>query len=79
MGRRANGARNTYWPELRALVAYTMGQWSDGIGENWTCERSDRCGFAIMCLSTAGESPDYPSVSIIDGQPAMMPLQLSRA
>src|SRR5262249_32182189 len=36
--------------ELRLLVDYTMGQWSDGIGENWTCESAERCGYTIMCL-----------------------------
>jgi len=37
--------------ELHLLVEYTMGQWSDGIGENWTCESANRCGYTIMCLT----------------------------
>jgi hypothetical protein len=39
--------------ELRLLVDYTMGQWSDGIGENWTCCSAEACGYTIMYL-TAG-------------------------
>ena len=30
--------------EVCLLVAYTLGQWSDGIGENWTCVSPERCG-----------------------------------
>lgn len=53
--------------ELRLLVEYTMGQWSDGIGENWTCESAQRCGYTIMCL-TPGDGVDeqYPSVEVLD-------------
>jgi hypothetical protein len=49
--------------ELRLLVEYTMGQWSDGIGENWTCLSPDKCGFSIMCL-TDEVGPDYPAVEV---------------
>jgi hypothetical protein len=53
--------------ELQALVAYTMGQWSDGIGENWTCESEERCGFTIMCLTPGdGVGAGYPSVRVIE-------------
>lgn len=53
--------------ELQALVEYTMGQWSDGIGENWACESAERCGYSIMCL-TAGDGVglEYPSVQVVD-------------
>lgn len=37
--------------ELRRLLEYTSGQWSDGIGANWTCESADRCGFTILCIT----------------------------
>jgi hypothetical protein len=52
--------------ELRLLVDYTMGQWSDGIGENWTCISPDKCGYAIMCLTAGdGVGPDYPAVEVL--------------
>jgi hypothetical protein len=52
--------------ELRLLVGYTMGQWSDGIGENWTCISPDRCGYSIMCLTAGdGVGPDYPAVEVV--------------
>ena len=34
--------------ELRLLVDYTMGQWSDGVGENWMCISPDKCGYSIQ-------------------------------
>lgn len=39
--------------ECELLVDYTLGQWSDGIGENFTCESSERFGYtiAIQCKS----------------------------
>lgn len=52
--------------ELRLLVQYTMGQWSDGIGENWTCESAERCGYSIMCLTPGADfRTPYPSVEVI--------------
>jgi hypothetical protein len=52
--------------ELRLLVDYTMGQWSDGIGENWTGISPDKCGYSIMCLTSGdGVGPDYPSVEVV--------------
>jgi hypothetical protein len=51
--------------EMQLLVDYTMGQWSDGIGENWTCESARRYGFTVMCLTPGDEvGPDYPSVQV---------------
>ncbi len=51
--------------ELRLLVDYTMGQWSDGIGENWACVSSDKCGYSIMCLTPGDQvGPDYPTVDV---------------
>ncbi|QDT54084.1 hypothetical protein Pan44_21110 [Caulifigura coniformis] len=50
--------------ELRLLVEYTMGQWSDGIGENWTCESAGKCGYTIMCL-TPGDGV-VPVVKIVN-------------
>jgi hypothetical protein len=53
--------------EMRLLVDYTMGQWSDGIGENWTRESAERCGYIIMCLTAGdGVGPEYPSVEVIE-------------
>ena len=53
--------------EVRLLVEYTMGQWSDGIGENWHCMSADRCGFTISCLTPGdGVGPNYPTVQIIE-------------
>lgn len=52
--------------ELRLLVDYTMGQWSDGIGENWTCISPEKCGYTIMCLTTDDEvGSDYPAVEVV--------------
>jgi len=36
-------------PELDLLVASTRGQWSDGIGENFTSHSLDRCGYTVDC------------------------------
>jgi hypothetical protein len=53
--------------ELRLLVDYTMGQWSDGIGENWTCFSADKCGYTVMCLTAGdGVGPEYPTVEVIE-------------
>ena len=53
--------------ELRLLVEYTMGQWYDGIGENWTGESHDRYGYAIVCIAQgAGSKPDYPDVDVLE-------------
>ncbi len=35
--------------ELSLLVAYTMGQWSDGVGENFACERPLGLGLSVQC------------------------------
>jgi hypothetical protein len=53
--------------ELKYLVDYTMGQWEDGIGENWTCLSESRCGYTIMCLSPgdAGVPDPYPTIDVI--------------
>jgi hypothetical protein len=52
--------------ELRLLVDYTMGQWSDGIGENWTCISPDKCGYSIMCLTAGdGVAHDYAAVQVV--------------
>ena len=52
--------------ELRLLVEYTMGQWSDGIGENWTCFSAAKCGYTIMCITGGdGVALDYPSVEVV--------------
>lgn len=53
--------------ELRLLVDYTMGQWSDGIGENWTCESASKYGYSIMCL-TPGDNveKDYPLIEVFE-------------
>jgi hypothetical protein len=52
--------------ELRLLVDFTMGQWSDGVGENWTCISPDKCGYSIQCLTAGnGVGPDYPAVEIV--------------
>jgi hypothetical protein len=52
--------------ELQLLVGYTMGQWSDGIGENLMCSSPDKCGYSIMCLTPGDEvAPDYPKVEVV--------------
>jgi hypothetical protein len=52
--------------ELRLLVENAMGQWSDGIGENWTCCGPEKCGYSIMCLTVGdGAGPDYPAVEVL--------------
>lgn len=52
--------------ELRLLIDYKLGQWSDGIGENWACISPDKCGYSIVCLTPGnGVSPDYPSVEVL--------------
>ncbi|HEY1065004.1 MAG TPA: hypothetical protein VGE52_02805 [Pirellulales bacterium] len=54
-------------PERALLVRYTLGQWSDGIGENWASESVERCGLSIVCLTVADDvGPNYPSVEILD-------------
>ena len=61
--------------ELRALVSYTVGQWSDGIGENlWCCPIHDEYG--ILCLWSAEDvrshcpaaivGPQYPTVEVAE-------------
>jgi hypothetical protein len=53
--------------ELQLLVDYTMGQWSDGIGENWTCESAERCGYTIMCLGPWDfKDRVYPLVRVVE-------------
>jgi hypothetical protein len=43
-----------------------MGQWSDGIGENWACESPDKCGYSIICLTDPHEfGPNYPAVEVV--------------
>lgn len=52
--------------ELRLLVEYTMGQWSDGIGENWASLSPEKCGYSIQCQTAAdGLGPDYPVVEVV--------------
>lgn len=54
--------------ELQELVRDTLGQWSDGIGENWTCRSAERTGYTITCL-TSGFDPlpePYPIVRVQD-------------
>jgi hypothetical protein len=51
---------------LRVLVEYTMGQWSDGIGENWTCISPTKCGYSIMCLTPGDDvGTDDPAVEVV--------------
>ena len=52
--------------ELHLLVDYTMGQWSDGIGENWTCCSAEKCGYTVMCLTADDRvGAKYPVVEVI--------------
>jgi hypothetical protein len=46
--------------ELAALVDYTIGQWSDGIGESFHDESIERCGYHLACQD------DAPVVEQID-------------
>jgi len=53
--------------EIRALVEYTTGQWSDGIGENWVSESVERVGYCIQCITFGDGLPDeYPWVDLND-------------
>lgn len=53
--------------ELRLLVDYTMGQWSDGIGENWTGFSAAKCGCTVMCLTTGDNvGSRYPLVTSVE-------------
>ena len=53
--------------EIQALVEYTKGQWSDGIGENWVSDSIDRVGYCIQCITSGGGLPDeYPWVDLYD-------------
>jgi len=52
--------------EVQLLVKYTMGQWSDGIGENFTCLSAEQCGHGVMCLETIEGDSAYPRVEIIE-------------
>jgi len=53
--------------QLKLLTDYTMGQWSDGIGENWACSSSAKCGYMIMCLTMGdGVGPKYPLVEVLE-------------
>jgi hypothetical protein len=36
-------------PELALLVQHTLGQWSDGIGENFLSLSKELCGFIVDC------------------------------
>jgi hypothetical protein len=61
--------------ELRALVSYTMGQWSDGIGEN-LYQYPIHDEYRFLCLEakeivqqwcpTADVGPEYPAVEITE-------------
>jgi hypothetical protein len=53
-------------PETQELVQDTLGQWSDGVGENWTCISPKRVGYTIMCLCPGcGQLPSpYPIVRV---------------
>jgi hypothetical protein len=54
--------------ELRWLVDFTMGQWADGIGENWAWASLERYGYLIMCLTSRNDvGPNYPAVEIVAG------------
>ncbi len=51
--------------ETRALVEYTLGQWSDGIGENWMSESQNRVGYSIQCITYGDGLPEeYPWVDL---------------
>jgi hypothetical protein len=54
-------------PEIRALVEYTMGQWSDGFGEGWASESENRVGYSIQCITFGEGLPEeYPWVDLND-------------
>jgi hypothetical protein len=53
--------------EIRALVEYTIGQWSDGIGENWASESVERLGYSIQCITSGDGLPEeYQWVDLSD-------------
>jgi hypothetical protein len=52
-------------PELRALVEYTLGQWSGGIGETWASVSMERTGYSIQCVFHGEGLPaEYPWVDV---------------
>ena len=55
--------------ELRALVSYTMGQWSDGIGENlYQCPIHDE--YDLLCLwSEEVVKERWPTADVGNGYP----------
>jgi hypothetical protein len=62
---------------LGALVEYTMGQWSDGIGENlYQCPIHDEYDLlclwsrevVLQCCPTAAVGAEYPAVEVTDEQ-----------
>ena len=59
-------------PEMQELMRYTLGQWSDGVGENWTCISPERTGYTLMCLTPGdGSLPSpYPVVRVQADGPA---------
>jgi hypothetical protein len=53
--------------EMQWLVDYTLGQWTDGIGENWDAISVERCGFGISCLFLEDDvGTNYPWVEVVE-------------
>jgi hypothetical protein len=53
--------------EIQTLVEYTKGQWSDGIGKNWSSESLNCVGYSIQCITFGRGLPDeYPWVDLDD-------------
>lgn len=51
--------------EMRKLGEFTLAQWSDGIGENFTCMSADRHGYTVMCLDEVEGEALYPRVQVL--------------
>ncbi|MDQ8209743.1 hypothetical protein QEH52_19650 [Coraliomargarita sp. SDUM461003] len=49
--------------EIQLLVENTLGQWSDGMGENFTSESLTKYGYSIMCLDREDiQNESYPHI-----------------
>ncbi len=52
--------------EIGFLIEDTLGQWSDGMGENFVGESEDKYGYSIMCLDRSEfDGTHHPNIVIV--------------